>query len=53
MRLNKVTIVLATWNSSYNGEGDDDDGDERTKTKKISEGSLDPLFFCSGHGGDG
>jgi hypothetical protein len=47
MRLNRVTIVLTTWNPSNNGEGGDDDGDERTKTKNISEGSSDLLLFCS------
>ena len=53
MRLNRVTIVLTTWNSSYNSEGWDDDGDERTKTKKISKGSSDLLLFFSGYGGGG
>jgi hypothetical protein len=53
MRLNSTTIVPTTSNSSNNSEGRDDDGDERTKTKKISKGSSDLLHFCSGYGGGG
>ena len=46
----ELQLFSQRWNSSYKGEGGDDDGDKRTKIKKISNGSSDTFFWRGGGG---